>query len=146
MEIFDWAEIAYSILIKLKQKSRGYGVELLKRYTAAPKKGLRVYLVSDTSTLPAIITNDDPVKPEARLISIDAVGKEHLQPATLPCSRFKIIEARMWNGRWAGPAGATYACDVTWDYYGISKLSDLTIHSITKRRAAQEMRAQDLKL
>ena len=139
VEIFDWAEIAYSILIKLRQKSRGYGVELLKRYTAEPKKGLRVYLVSDTSTLPAIITNDDPVKPEARLISIDAVGKEHLQSATFPCSRFKIIEARMWNGRWAGPAGATYACDVTWDYYGISKLSDLTIHSITKRRAAQEM-------
>eukprot|EP00966_Prymnesium_polylepis_P005761 131372-Prymnesium_polylepis.1 len=45
----------------------------------------------------------------------------------------------MWNGRWAGPAGATVACDVTWDYYGISKLSDLTIYSITKRRAAQEM-------
>ena len=95
--------------------------------------------MSGTNTLPAIITNDDPVKPEAQLIYIDAVGKEHLQPATLPCSRFKIIEARVWNGRWAGPAGATYACDVTWDYYGISKLSDLTIHSITKRRAAQEM-------
>ena len=38
VEIFDWAEIAYSILVKLKQKSRGYGVELLKRYTTEPKK------------------------------------------------------------------------------------------------------------
>ena len=84
VEIFDWAEIAYSILVKLRQKSRGYGVELLKRYTAEPKKGLRVYLVSDTSTLPAIITNDDPVKPEARLISIDAVGKEHLPIRNVP--------------------------------------------------------------
>eukprot|EP00966_Prymnesium_polylepis_P151136 3491663-Prymnesium_polylepis.1 len=41
VEIFDWVEIAYSILVKLRQKSRGYGVELLKRYTSEPKKGLR---------------------------------------------------------------------------------------------------------
>jgi|EP00966_Prymnesium_polylepis_P211308 hypothetical protein len=58
--------------------------------------------------------------------------------AAFPCSRCTIIEARVWNEKWAGPAGATYACDVIWDYYGIDKLSDLTIHSITKRRAAQE--------
>eukprot|EP00966_Prymnesium_polylepis_P108500 2511842-Prymnesium_polylepis.1 len=36
VKIFDWAELAYSILIKLKQKSRGYGVELLKPYIPRP--------------------------------------------------------------------------------------------------------------
>eukprot|EP00966_Prymnesium_polylepis_P110984 2567431-Prymnesium_polylepis.1 len=59
---------------------------------------MRVYLVNDTRTLPAIITSDDPVKPEAQLLSINAVGREHLHPAAFPCSRFKIIEARVWNG------------------------------------------------
>eukprot|EP00966_Prymnesium_polylepis_P124774 2885770-Prymnesium_polylepis.1 len=33
------------------------------------QNGMRVYLVNDTRTLPAIITNDDPVKPEAQLLS-----------------------------------------------------------------------------
>jgi hypothetical protein len=102
----------------------------MKEYTTEAKQGMRVYLVSGSSTLPAIIMNDDS---KAQLVSIDAVGREHLKMA-FPCSRFTIIEARVWNGNWAGPAGATYACDVIWDYYEIEKLSDLTIHSITKRR------------
>eukprot|EP00966_Prymnesium_polylepis_P047225 1093334-Prymnesium_polylepis.1 len=125
---FVWRRIVKRLHTKYYGASRSYRVELMKTYTTKAKKGMRVYLVNGTSTLPAIITNDDPVKSEAQLVSIDAVGREHLQTATFPCSRFTIIEARVWNGKWAGPAGATYACDVIWDYYGISKLSDLTIH------------------
>ena len=55
VDVIDWAELAYSILVKLKQASRSYGVDLLKSYTTVPKKGIRVYLVYDTRTLPAVL-------------------------------------------------------------------------------------------
>eukprot|EP00966_Prymnesium_polylepis_P280307 6476732-Prymnesium_polylepis.1 len=94
----DRETTAYEILWG---ESRGRVKELRNRATKIiyhnTQNGMRVYLVNDTSTLPAIITNDDPVKSEAQLVSIDAVGREHLQPAAFPCSRFKLVEARIWN-------------------------------------------------
>eukprot|EP00966_Prymnesium_polylepis_P259481 5993522-Prymnesium_polylepis.1 len=38
VEIIDWTELAYSILVKLKQASRSYGIELLKTYTTIAQK------------------------------------------------------------------------------------------------------------
>ena len=53
---------------------------------------------------------------------------------------FDVIKAHTWNGKWAGPEGASYACDFKWDYYGIETLSELTIQSIYKRRVAHDMK------
>jgi hypothetical protein len=113
--------LAYSICVKLRQTSRY-------------EEGMRVYLVSGASTLPAIITNGDAA-------SLHRCGwKRTFENSCIPMlkvyhHRSQDVERKMGETRGCN----IYACDVIWDYYGIEKLSDLTIHIITKRRAAQEM-------
>ena len=64
----------------------------------------------------------------------------HITQKVFQLRHFEVIKkAHTWNGKWAGPEGASYASDVKWDYYGIEKLSDLTIQSIYMRRIVHTM-------
>jgi hypothetical protein len=123
VEIIDRAKIIYNLQRTIP---REIWVELMKRYDTPIKTKKKVYLVRGVHTWPAIITHGDT----AVLIKIDAVARGHQAQRDFPLRQFKIIKAHTWNGKWAGPTGASYASNVTWDYYGIENLSDLTIQSI----------------
>eukprot|EP00966_Prymnesium_polylepis_P072143 1675530-Prymnesium_polylepis.1 len=83
----------------------------------------KVYLIRGVHTWPAVITDGDT----ARLMKMYAIGRGHKTQCEFQIRQFEVIKAHTWNGKWAGPEGASYACDVKWDYYGIEKLSELKI-------------------
>ena len=136
VEVIDWANYIYEVQKKIP---REIWVELLKRYDTPIKAKKKVYLVRGAHTWPAIIIDGDT----ARLVKIDAVGRGHKTQREFQLRQFDVIKAQTWNGKWAGPEGASYACDVTWDYYGIENLSELTIQSIYKRRVTATMRTPE---
>ena len=132
VEVHDWANFIYAVQKKIP---RAVWVELMKRYTTPIKTNKKVYLVRGVHTMPAVIIDGAT----ARLMKIDAVARGHATQTVFQLRQFEVIKAHTWNGKWAGPEGASYASDVKWDYYGIEKLSDLTIQSIYKRRIAHTM-------
>jgi hypothetical protein len=71
----------------------------------------RVYLIRGAHALPVVISDGDT----ARLVKIDAVGRGHLTQREFRLRLFDVIKAHTWNGKWAGPEGASYACDVKWN-------------------------------
>ena len=111
-------------------------VQLLRQYTtrAVPKK--RVYLIRANISWPAVIVDNR----HARRVKIDAVGKAHLLPRLVEHQHYTIVSASMWKGKWAGPKGQSYATDVEWNFYGISKLQDITISAMTTRKAHYRMK------
>ena len=109
----------------------------MKRYDTPIRSNKKVYLIRGVHVWPAIITDGDA----ARLVRTDAVGRGHKTQREFRLRLFDVVEgAHTWNGKWAGPEGASYACDVKWDYYGIEKLIELTIQSIYKRKIAHSMK------
>ena len=132
VEVHDWANFIYAVQKKIP---RAVWVELMKRYTTPIKTNKKVYLVRGVHTMPAVVIDGAT----ARLMKIDAVARGHATQTVFQLRQFEVIKAHTWNGKWAGPEGASYASDVKWDYYGIEKLSELTIQSIYKRRIAHTM-------
>eukprot|EP00966_Prymnesium_polylepis_P172061 3978465-Prymnesium_polylepis.1 len=63
-----------------------------------------MYLVRGVHTWPAIITHEDT----AVLIKIDAVARGHQTQREFSLRQFKMINAHTWNGKWAGPTGASW--------------------------------------
>ena len=126
VEVIDWAEFIYGVQKKIP---RDMWVQLMKRYDTSIRSKKRVYLIRGVHVWPAVITDGDT----ARLVKTVAVGRGHQTQREFQLRLFDVIKANTWTGKWAGPEGASYACDVKWDYYGIEKRSELTIQSIYKR-------------
>ena len=112
VEVHDWANFIYAVQKKIP---RAVWVELMKRYTTPIKTNKKVYLVRGVHTMPAVIIDGAT----ARLMKIDAVARGHATQTVFQLRQFEVIKAHTWNCKWAGPAGASYASDVKWDYYGI---------------------------
>ena len=146
-DIIDYAEIMKKITDAQSNEQKKHLMSTWRpgssvSYHAHITVGAEVYLVRESVCWAAIIEDNT----WARRIFVDAVGRGHWTSRKFEHRFFDVITARKWNGKWAGPAGGVYACDVTWNYYGIRKLEDLTIHSIVKRKADHTMKppkAQD---
>ena len=80
-----------------------------------PKKGAEVYLIRKQIGWPAILVDEKT----AQLVRIDPTGRHHIRQRIVDIRPFTVLPARKWQGKWAGPAGDSYVCDVQWDYHGI---------------------------
>ena len=119
-----------------RQIPREIEIELLKNYEADPKKGKRVYLIRGKTVWPAVIIDER----WARRYKIDNVGRGHPTQRTTPYEYFTVIDAHMWKGRWAGPKGANFALDTTWDCLGIKDLRHANISSLTRAMALKKFK------
>eukprot|EP00966_Prymnesium_polylepis_P032714 761110-Prymnesium_polylepis.1 len=96
----------------------------MKRYDTPIRTKKKGYLVRGVHTWRAIIYTDGDTA---------AVARENTTQREFQLRQFEVIKAHTWNGKWAGPEGASYASDVKWDYYGMKKLSELTNQSVYTR-------------
>ena len=116
-------------------ETRKIGIQLMRKYTTEPKQGLHAYLCRGELCFPVIIVDDT----DAQRVWIDATGRHHLMQRFVHHRFYDVIRARKWKGAWAGPAGGSYASDVTWDYHGIERIQQLTVQNVTKKKAMAKM-------
>ena len=110
-------------------------IQMMRQYVVAPTPKMRVYLIRQKSNIvwPAIVTDNT----KAQRVWIDPRGRGHVQQKWLEMRHFDIVKAYDWDGKWAGPQGASTPLDTEWNY--IKNFRDLTINSITKGRQLEKM-------
>ena len=111
-------------------------LELRKDYLTEPKKGMRVYLIRGKIVWPALIKDDK----FATRVKIDRVGRGHKTQQLIDHTHFDVVKAQRWNGKWAGPQGATPTCDWVWKMGIIDGLQNMTISSMTKQSLHAKMK------
>ena len=65
----------------------------------------KIYLERGGNSAPATIASDT----EARLVQLDAVGKDHAKKRLVTHRHYTVRRAVTWDDRWAGPAGSVEA-------------------------------------
>ena len=103
--------------------------ELKKDYTTEPKAGKRVYLSHGNITKPAIIMPGDKW---AAIMKIDNTGVAHRTVHQTQHRNWTVLEAHTWGKKWAGPRGANYALDTTWDCLGLKDLRQANASELTR--------------
>ena len=112
-------------------------IQMMRQYVVTPKPKLQVYLIRQHSNIvwPAIITDGT----KAQRVWIDSRGRGHAQQKWLEHRHFDIVKAYTWDGKWAGPHGASTPLDTEWNFGDIKNIRDLTINSITKAKQLERM-------
>ena len=137
---------ADEIMAEQRAIPRRVWVALLKRYTLEPdelRTNQRIYLIKRGLTVPAIVTPTG----QAQQVRIDQVGRGHILQRQHDPTKFTIVAAQKWEGKWGPPKGDSYPHDAEWVLPGDKRkegkagapLHRLTIKFITRYTACKKM-------